>query len=212
MTFDEVERATGKAGLAVLGIAEDDGPVVLLGLSREGWTIFTASPEHADGKLDPLDRWSMRIVGALTERLGARPAFPFGGPPYAPFLRWAAASGRMWSSPLGMSIHDEHGLWMSFRGALRFTSLDGIPEVAAERPCEGCAARPCLNACPVDAFQGSTYDVARCAAHVASREGAACRERGCLARRACWVGQDWVPEPERAAFHMRAFLRARSET
>jgi len=59
------------------------------------------------------------------------------------------------------------------------------------------------------AFDGTAYHVDRCAAHVASPEGAACRRRGCLARRACWVGQDWVPEPDRAAFHMAAFLRAR---
>ena len=208
MRFGEVERAARDTGLTVLGVAEDGDRIVLLGLSREGWDGFTLAPEYADGGADPLDRWSRRVVGALAERLGARAHFPFGGPPYAPFMRWAGASGRMWPSPLGMSIHDEHGLWMSFRGALAFGTLDGGPEPDVERPCDGCTSRPCLKACPVDAFAGGSYDVAACAAHVASREGAACRERGCLARRACWVGQDFVPEPERAAFHMAAFLQA----
>ena len=215
----EAERAAHDAGLATLGTVvvspehgapEGVGAILLLGLSHEGWDVFAASPEAADGSPDPLDRWSTRVIGALGENLGAQALFPFGGPPYQPFMRWAAASGRMDPSPLGMSIHDEHGLWMSFRGALGFASLEGMAEpLAAPVSCDTCTVKPCLKACPVDAFDGTAYHVDRCAAHVASPEGAACRRRGCLARRACWVGQDWVPEPDRAAFHMAAFLRAR---
>ena len=219
MTPDAVRGAAAEAGLTDLGIIaalpehgapEGVGAVVLLGMAREGWDVFEASPERADGAADPLDRWSTRVVGALSESLGAQALFPFGGPPYQPFLRWAAASGRIWPSRMGMSLHDAHGPWLSFRGALGFAALDDIPAAGnAPRPCDTCISTPCLKACPVDAFDGTRYDVEACAAHVASREGAACRERGCLARRACWVGQDWVPEPARAAFHMGAFLRAR---
>jgi ferredoxin len=209
-------RAEGLTGLAAIhalpehGAPDGVGALVLLGMSRDGWGRFTAAPEFADGARDPLDRWSTRVVGELAAALGAMPLFPFGGPPYQPFLRWATASGRMWPSALGMSLHDEHGVWMSFRGALGFAALDGIEPAAGTRPCDTCAMKPCLKACPVDAFDGERYDVAACAAHVGSREGAACRERGCLARRACWIGQDHVPEPERAAFHMAAFLRAQA--
>lgn len=219
MKAREAERAALAAGLATLGavrvLPEHGAPegvaaILLLGLSHEGWDAFAASPEAADGAPDPLDRWSLRVVGDLGEALGAEALFPFGGPPYQPFMRWAAASGRMGPSPLGMSIHDEHGLWMSFRGALGFAALEEMADApVAPRPCDGCASTPCLKACPVDAFDGTAYHVDRCAAHVASPEGAACRRRGCLARRACWVGQDRVPGPARAAFHMEAFLRAR---
>ncbi len=221
MTADEVERAARDVGLTGLGTIRTEAAhkapegveaLVLLALSREGWAMFTASPEYGDGAVDPLDRWSMRVVGELATALGAVPLFPFGGPPYQPFLRWAAASGRIWPSALGMSMHEEHGVWMSFRGALGFAALDGVPQPGgAARPCDACASKPCLKACPVDAFGGERYDVDACAAHVGAPEGAACRLRGCLARRACWVGQDWVPQPERAAFHMGAFLRARAE-
>ncbi len=219
MKVGEVERVAGEAGLTSLGAirampehgaSEGIGAIVLLGLSREGWAIFSTSPEYADGAPHPLDRWSGRVVGALADTLAAEALFPFGGPPYQPFLRWAAATGRIWPSPMGMSIHDAHGPWMSFRGALGFGTLEDMPGPAtAPRPCDTCISTPCLKACPVGAFDGVRYDVDGCAAHVASPEGAACRLRGCLARRACWVGQDWVPEPARAAFHMGAFLRAR---
>lgn len=217
MTLDEVTHVVGAAGLTILGTARDEGKyIVLLGLSREGWDAFAAAEEYADGEPNPLDRWSQRVIGALGARLDAQALFPFGGPPYQPFMRWAAASGVMWPSPLGMSLHRDHGLWMSFRGALGFAALEGIDETPATRPCDTCISQPCLNTCPVNAFraeggEGERYDVNACAAHVASAEGAACRERGCLARRACWVGQDFVPEPNRASFHMRAFVRARED-
>lgn len=212
---EDAAQAVGLTGLATVAVAPEEGAldgvgaVVLLGLARQGWRFFSASPEIADGQRHPLDRWSERVVRDLAATLGAVALFPFEGPPYHPFLRWSAASGRVWPSALGMSIHETHGPWVSFRGALGFAALDAVPEAGtAPRPCDGCAVKPCLKACPVDAFSGEQYDVERCAAHVASPEGAACRARGCLARRACWIGQDWVPDPARASFHMEAFLRA----
>lgn len=208
-----------EAGLADLGMfaalpehgAPDGvGAVMLLGMGPNGWARFEASPEYADGEPEPLDRWSVRVIDALAQDLGAQALYPFGGPPYQPFLRWAAATGRIWPSPLGMSIHAEHGLWMSFRGALGFASMpDHASMPAVQRPCDTCADKPCLSACPVGAFSGEAYGVDACVSHITSDRGRDCRERGCLARRACPVGVEWIPQPERAAFHMGAFIRAR---
>jgi hypothetical protein len=61
----------------------------------------------------------------------------------------------------------------------------------------------------VAAFQPGGYDVDRCAAHLRTAEGAECRERGCLARRACPVGREHAYGPAQAQFHMTAFLSAR---
>ena len=198
-----------EVGLAVVARApHEGGHVALLGLAATGWGTFRDSKEAQDGTPDPLDRWSVRVTTELAQAWGGEALFPFGGPPYHPFIRWASASGRVWPSAMGMAIHAERGLWISFRGAVALAEPMPAPEPGPS-PCEGCASKPCLAACPVDAFAGGAYDVAACASHVASREGAACRERGCLARRACWVGQAWVPEPGRAAFHMAAFVEAR---
>lgn len=207
----ETQGLTLLGGFAVRpehGAPDGVASIGLLGMSEAGWGIFRASPECEDGAPDPLDRWSHRVVGALADTLDALPLFPFGGPPYRPFLRWAEATGRIWPSPVGMSIHDEHGLWMAFRGALGFHEARGELESAeAQRPCDTCAGKPCLGACPVDAFATGVYDVPACVAHISTPAGADCMAQGCRVRRACPVGA--TPPPEKAAFHMRAFLNAR---
>ncbi len=185
--------------------------IVLVGAAgARGWSAFAGSPEARDGLADPLDRWSRRVIGALAAALGARPLYPFGGPPYLPFQRWAMRAEAVHVSPLGMLIHPDYGLWHSYRGALAFAQPIAIPPVARRaNPCETCATRPCLSACPVSAFTTEGYDVAACAAHLRKLEGSACMEGGCLARRACPGGAGHAQQPAQARFHMRAFLSAR---
>ena len=166
------------------------------------WAIFATSAEHDDWLPDPLDRWSRRVLTDVANTLGAEPLFPFGGPPYAPFFTWAKASGRFWASPINFLVHDEAGLFVSFRGAIRW-DVKAL-ETAPEQPCLTCPERPCATACPVGAFHDG-YDVEACKAHVTSPHGLDCRTKGCLARRACPVGQG-SRLPAQAAFHMEAFL------
>ncbi len=207
-------------GLSVIGgfatLPEHAAPdgiasIAMLGLSNDGWDIFAASAEAQDGKEDPMDRWSLRVVTALAKEVDAAPLFPFGGPPYQPFLRWAAATGKIWPSPIGMSIHAERGLWMSFRGALGFSQIrDDLVADQAVRPCESCAEKPCLTTCPVDAFTDGVYDVPTCVGHIDTPQGADCLGFGCKARHACPIGREWAPVPAQATFHMGAYLRARA--
>lgn len=200
---DMLSSLLSPLGLRRLGDCPDgDRTITLIGPDEPAfWPLFEATPEYNDGQPDPLDRWSQRVIGDVAAHLGAEPLFPFGGPPFAPFFTWAKASGRFWAAPISFLVHDEVGLFASFRGAIRWA-------VTAERststqPCLTCA-KPCATACPVGAFDDG-YDVAACKAHVASAAGLDCRTRGCLARRACPVGQG-TRLPAQAAFHMDAFL------
>jgi ferredoxin len=190
-------------GLRALGDCPDGNmTITLIGPDEPAfWPIFMASPEYQDGKPDPMDRWSARVIGNLAQTFQAEALFPFGGPPYAPFFTWAKQTGRFWASPIGFLVHDDGGLFTSFRGALRWTKPAQIG--SAPQPCLTCA-KPCATACPVGAFTDG-YDVAACNAHVASDAGVSCRTKGCLARRACPVGQG-SRLPAQAAFHMEAFL------
>jgi len=214
----EIEAAVRGEGLSPLGALRlDDGEVpgaasvVLVGMvGKRNWPAFAASPEYAEAQPHPLDRYSRRVVGALAERLGARALFPFEGPPYFPFQRWASRAGGFFPSPLGVFVHAEYGPWASFRGALAFAGTIEAPEPApAQSPCEGCA-RPCLAACPVGAFDGMRYDVDACARYLIETPEAACHGAGCAARRACPVGREHVYAPEQARFYMDAFVAARS--
>ncbi len=185
------------------------GTLVLFGfVGGTFWDAFARSAEAQDGRAHPLDRWSVRIIGALAAALDGQALFPFGGPPWHPFQRWAQRAEPVHVSPLGLLIHPRWGLWHSYRGAVAWAArLDLPPREDAASPCADCAARPCLTACPVGAFAPATHDVAACAGHLAAPEGAGCMAAGCAARRACPVGQ--AHDPEQAGFHMRGFLAAR---
>jgi len=206
MTFADVQKTVQTQGLDVIGVVE--GTILLLGPSAVFWDIFQNSAEYQDGKADPIDRWSLRVITQLAEQLHATPEFPFGGPPYAPFLDWALQSGRAWQSPVGMLVHDQLGLMVSFRGALRFTDAIDAPLSDAERPCDSCLDRPCLTACPVGALTADGYDTATCAAHLRVKEGAVCMN-GCLVRRACPYSVGARRQDAQNQLHMKAFLGER---
>lgn len=199
----ELDDALQALGLRALGDCPDGShTITLIGPDEPAfWTIFTASPEYADGAPDPMDRWSHRVISDVAAQLEADALFPFGGPPYAPFFTWAKRTGRFWTSPIGFLVHDETGLFASFRGALRWQKTGKIGATA--QPCLTCT-QPCATACPVGAFNDG-YDVAACKAHIRSSAGTDCRTNGCLARRVCPVGQG-TRLPAQAAFHMEAFL------
>ncbi len=209
MFIDEIERAAGERQLAVMGVVAEDLPegvvsLVLLGPAEPGfWDVFTGSPEYRDGIADPLDRWSKRVIGGLAQALDARTFFPFGGPPYRPFIQWAKASGRAHPSPVGLLVHDTAGLMVSYRGALGFAErIDSPPP--GPSPCHSCPTKPCLNACPVDAFGSGTYDVAACKADLDNPKND-CMAKGCAVRRACPISKTYGRVEVQSAFHMRAF-------
>jgi hypothetical protein len=195
------------------GGLEDLATIVLVGIrGGEGWSAFEDAAEHRDGLPDPLDRCSRRIIDGVARACGARSLYPFDGPPYWPFQRWAMRAEAVHVSPLGMLIHPEYGLWHSYRGALGFVEAFRIPPLERRAsPCEACATRPCLTACPVDAFTSRGYDTDACTGYLRSDAGRACMGEGCVARRACPVGAEYAQGRSQAAFHMRAFLDARAK-
>jgi hypothetical protein len=194
------------------GELADIRTIVLAGMTgREGWDAFAASPEASNGVDHPLDRWSGRVIKALARELGGKPLFPFGGPPFLPFQRWAQGAEPVHSSPIGLLIHPYYGLWHSYRGAIGLSEALVVPEPAAiPGPCESCTGRWCLKTCPVGAFSDAGYDVAACAGYLKSTAGADCMEMGCQARRACPVGAEHAYGPEQAKFFMAAFLRGQA--
>jgi len=187
------------------------GTILLLGnLGGALWPVFAESPELADGAPHPLDRWTRRILESLAPGFGATALFPFGGPPWLPFQRWAMKADSVTASPLGILIHPDFGLWHAYRGALAFADRLDLPQGARRpSPCDSCIERPCLSGCPVGAFSPGGYDVAGCRGHVAGVRGTACRGQGCLARLACPIGREHAYPPAQMAFHMAAFLAGR---
>ncbi len=210
MMLDQISDTIAPHGLAVSGaflpVSSDVKTLVLLSPSTAFWSVFTDSPENADGLANPIDRWSTRVITALADDMSARPKFPFGGPPYEPFLDWAKQSGRAFASPLGMLVHDTYGMMISYRGALVFDQIIDLPDQTKPSPCETCIDQPCLTACPVSAItKENGYDVATCHAYLDSTAGAACMTQACQIRTSCPVSVAPKREASHNMLHMRAF-------
>lgn len=180
-------------------------------VGNAGPAMWQAFARERPAGADAMNRWTRQVVDRVAAALGARALYPFDGPPWHPFQRWAQRAEAVFPSPVGMLVHPRFGLWHAYRAALAFdAAVDGLPpREATGSPCASCAGRPCLTTCPVAAFDGEGYDVPACAAHLERAEGADCVDLGCRARRACPVGRDRTYLPEQARFHMEAFLDAR---
>ena len=221
--LETVARAIAPAGLFPRGgfhpVASDQvpplpggaaaGTVLLIGnAGGTMWDAFQAmTPDMT--RPSPLDRWLAPIIEAAAEAVGAHPIFPNQGPPFVPIQDWARRAEPVHRSPIGLMIHPRFGLWHVYRAALLFADRLDLPEREdAPSPCDTCAAKPCLRVCPADAFGPTSFDAEACLAHVESPDGGACREGGCMARRACPVGRDHLYSRPAQAFHTAAFMRA----
>jgi hypothetical protein len=187
------------------------------------WDAFQASPFAHDGLPHPLDRWSRQIGDALAQQFGGAALYPFDGPPaqqqYHPFQQWASRCEPLFPSPLMLRMHPQHGLWHAYRLALMFPTLEAQDRVALapsrsdalqqENPCLICAEQPCLQACPVQAYDGHGFAADRCRDHVLQDAKQTCMTGGCLARNACPVAPQLRYAPMQARFHMQAFVTAK---
>lgn len=196
-------QALGHCATVPTDNLQHGGTLVLIGPQEPAfWPIFSQSAEYRDQQKDPLDRWSLRVIGDLAEKHGAIALFPFGGPPFQPVFTWALRTGRFWSSPIGFLVHDVAGLFVSFRGVLLLD--DAVAPTQGQNPCITCTQKPCIPACPVNAFHDG-YDVVSCKSHLRTAQGTDCMSQGCRSRRACPIGQG-NRMPAQATHHMKAFL------
>lgn len=214
MDLDQLSSALSAHGMMIRGgfhpVADDHVPprtktLILIGnTGPDMWRAFAnAMPDDPN----PMNTWSKAIIDEIAADIGANAAYPFAGPPYFPFQRWAVKADTVFASPIGPLIHPIYGMWHAYRGALLFKETVDLPEMPnASSPCDTCTDKPCLSTCPVNAFSADGYDVPGCRSHIGSSEGRDCLANGCLARRACPIGQDYIYAPAQAEFHMRHFL------
>ncbi len=214
-----ISAALEKNGLAVRGVLNFDNknaPALGVGLAKSVllvghagssiWPYFTKWLEGQNAHPnDPLDMWSKEIINGVAAQVGGRAVF-LSDKPYLPFQQWAMKAEGLKPSPLGMLIHPVYGLWHAYRGAILFSDETlGQKAEKLSHPCDACHEKPCLSACPVNAFSDDGYAVGRCRSHLATPQGQPCMSNGCLARRACPVGREHMYDPKQMRFHMAAF-------
>ena len=194
------------------GVPNGGGTVVLIGNARPAlWASF--SRQRRD-EPHSLNSWTRRVLNEAARKLavdfpGVCALFPFEGPPYLPFQQWAKRADSVHPSPLRQLIHPEFGLWHAYRGAFLFREKLRLPRPQRRpNPCQGCADKPCLTACPADAFNKGTYDMPACIDYLKKSGQKDCLDHGCLSRHACPIGLKHAYRPAQAGFHMQAVLTA----
>ncbi|PIW31195.1 MAG: ferredoxin [Rhodospirillales bacterium CG15_BIG_FIL_POST_REV_8_21_14_020_66_15] len=216
MDLSTIERRIAATGLLVRGgfhpggddaVPGNPATLILVGdVAGRLWPHFNAARRD---EADPLDSWTRRVLDPAATDLGARIVYPFDGPPHHPFQRWAMRAEGLRPSPIGPLAHPEFGLWHSYRAALLFgRRIDLGPPPPADHPCDGCADKPCLGACPVEAFDGRGFSLPACLGHLRAPQGRPCMTGGCLARHACPVGAEHAYGADHQAFVAQSFLAA----
>jgi len=227
-----LEAAVAGQGLCLRGWVFPDGAsaprlisggpaagVVLIGPLGGGfWPAFEVWRKLHPGVDHPLDSWSKAVITPIAAACGGEAVFP-SDRPWHPFQRWAMAAEGLQPSPLGLLIHPIHGLWHGYRGAILFgpeaLAQLGLSAAANEagsavgatiHACDTCVDKPCLSACPVNAFGPNGFDVASCRAYLNTEPGRkGCMTSGCMARDACPVGRAYRYGDAQIRFHMTAY-------
>ena len=223
MSRDDLAAALAPHGLILRGgfnFAPDEaappGPsgapaksVLLVGQAGAApWPHFLRWRQSAAADLaNPLDTWSREVIGAVAEKFGARAVSP-SDRPYLPFQQWAMRAEGLKPSPLGILMHPQYGLWHAYRGALLFDV-----EIPIQAPrevihlCDLCVGKPCLKACPVDAYSRPASPIrpasAMCAGRTASRAATAAASTATPVP----MATDYRYPGDAQAFHMAAFAR-----
>ncbi|MEM5474159.1 ferredoxin [Hoeflea sp. AS60] len=189
--------------------------ICLIGHAGGGfWPVFDTWLQGHPGFADPLDTWSKTVVGPIAASCGGEAVFP-SDRPWHPFQQWAMTAEGLKPSPLGLLIHPDYGLWHGYRGAILFDDVafageGAAPDLAVEtgmlHPCDTCTGKPCLSACPVEAFTPAGFAVSACRDYLKLDKGKqGCMKSGCLARDACPVGRNYRYGGEQIRFHMAAY-------
>ena len=187
---------------------------ILLGSGgREFWEAFQAAPEATDGRPDPLDRFAVRQVEGLGDKLrGQDPhlvtAYPFHHTrQIIPFLALIEHTGLSGPSPFGVSVHPQYGPWFAWRG-LVLSQIDWPDTpMPTDNPCLSCAqdrAPPCLAACPAEAAQITGLVWEKCL--TMRKQDTPC-QRACAARAACVIAPEHQYGPLQTAHHAAASYR-----
>ena len=216
--YDEINQLANQDFLEIFGgfhaQPEDNTPrdtktLLMFGPKEPGfWPYFVKQPEYRSGQANALDRWSKRVIDNLADQFAGLPLYPFGGPPYHPFMSWAIQTKRSWHSPIQFLVHDTAGLMVSFRGVLCFNYHINLPQPPTTSPCTNCADKPCKTMCPIKVLTPTHYDASGCRSYILTDTGQDCLNQGCQVRRVCPVSQQYGRDPQQSRFHQLAFAQA----
>jgi len=173
---------------------------------RELWPRFCTSPE-AGLEVDPLDRYTRRVIAACAARCPAALEFALysekRGGTWLPLVALARLAGLGTPGRVGVLLHPRFGPWISLRAVIFSAEPLATPGTLSFDPCGSCPA-PCASTCHGAAIGAAGLDAARC--HATRTEFAECALR-CDARLACPVGSEHAYPAEQITHHYRIRTR-----
>lgn len=125
---------------------------VLVGNTRSLWKTFAQSLAETPTlreRDNPLDSWTEERFADILETVEMGYVCRFahgGGQDIVAMQTLAQVSGMAFRGPSHLSVHRQHGPWVSFRGAIVFDIAVTQAALSAIDTCAGCAAKPCLAA------------------------------------------------------------------
>ena len=220
--LQKIEAELSDFGLKIRSVRVFNEPTIIEGLKAKSVALIghvgSAHWDHFEKwwSLDqnkelehPLDEWSKWIIYPIAKKYDGVALFP-SDEPYYPFQNWALDSDNLSSSKINILINQDLGTWHGYRGAIAFDfMLDGQSStINAPDLCATCIDKPCMSACPVNAFGSANFLYSECQSYLATPLGeATCMEHGCSARNACPYGVEHKYKSPHMKFHMRAFRK-----
>jgi len=173
------------------------------------------------GSVDPVDHYSISEVSSSLD-VCSNPAqrallYPmpdsgipagFAGPAPAGHVslqKLGSLAGWHQSSPMGIGIHPEHGLWFAYR-ALVLLDLSVDSErtdhsgVLENDTCARCKTRDCVSSCPASAITYAALPDMQACADFRLSENSVCQTQ-CLARKSCPVGKAMRYHDDQIRYH-----------
>ena len=168
---------------------------------RRMWEAMQAS--GFSGEIDPIDSFSLNIVQRWLSEGYPEATFEMLYPAaerLVPLQQLGALAGWHHASPFRIGINREWGSWFAYRVALLIDVELPVskPEVWGS-PCDDCAAKPCIAACPAGAVIDENNMLSRCVEFRLEQESACLRQ--CLSRLACPVAKEHRYLQEQIDYH-----------
>lgn len=193
--------------LATLALTDEERgrfrQLILIGnRGRDFWTALQRRGMHG---AHPVDQFVAERVaawmGGPLQGHGWRQVFP--GTQPVGLQRLGALAGWHQSSPFWVGVDGAWGSWFAYRAVvLADTQLALTPRRETPSPCDTCADKPCIQACPAGALDSGRAGPLRLQSCLDFRKQPAspCQDR-CLARNACPVGADHRYADAQIAYH-----------
>lgn len=165
------------------------------------WRAITPLPEDEP---HPIDHYAITQVEMAFKDRPLQILYP--GNHLLPLAELGKLAGWHYTSPLGLGIHPEHGLWYAYRVLALVQDVEPGPRMPqiGKHPCQSCEDSPCIAACPARAIDAKGTDIKACI-EFRLLEGSPCEET-CVARLACPVGLGSRYEKDQISYHYRLSL------